>query len=455
MRRTELSPATFTDLYELTMAQAYWRSVRTGTATFSLMFRDLPENRGYYVAAGLTDVLDFLEAFEFTDEDIIALDNLSIFDRGFLRFLAELRFEGEVRAVPEGTVCGPESPVLEVTAPVIQAQIVETFLLNQIHVHSLLTTKASRVVHAAQGKTVVDFGARRTQGTDAAEALARASYLAGFAGTSNVQPGARYGIPLFGTMAHSFVESFPTEEEAFRAYAETFPDRTTLLVDTYSTENGLRNAVKIGLGMKKRVQRLNAVRLDSGDLGQLARTARRMLDEAGLGEVQVFASGGLDEFSIDALVSSGAPIDGFGVGTKVGVSADAPALDCAYKLVAYEGRPVMKLSAGKRSLPGAKQVFRKTDADGVLAGDVVGTADEAAPESTRPLLEVVMENGRRVRQEPGLDELRERFREEFARLPERHKALKNPTPYPTSVSTRLKELTERVTAETKEREGLS
>lgn len=454
MRITDRTPTTFIDLYELTMAQTYWSSDHTGSATFSLVFRKYPENRGYYLTAGLAAVLNFLESFEFADEDIIALDNLNQFNRKFLRFLSGVRFTGQVRAMPEGTICGEQTPVLEVTAPIIQAQIIETFLLNQFNLHSTLATKASRVIHVAKGKTIIDFGARRTQGINAAEAFARSSYLVGFAGTSNIHAGISYGIPVVGTMAHSFVQSYTTELESFRAYAESFPDKTTVLVDTYSTKNGLRNSIRLALEMKQRGQKLNAVRLDSDDLDHLSRQARKMLDNAGLEEVKIFASGGLDEYSVGELVSSGAPIDGFGVGTKVAVSADVPAMDSAYKLVAFEGRPVLKLSKGKQSLPGVKQVYRQADTQGMFRGDLVTQVDEVAPVGDRPLLEVVMQHGEKVRSDPSLCELRSRFREEFARLPEKYKSLTNPTHYPVSISRQLQELTNQVTKEIHAKEKL-
>lgn len=448
------SLTTFTDLYQLTMAQAYWRSGHTATATFSMTFRGYPKDRGYYVAAGLQDVLTYLEGLQFTQDDIGLLDGLGMFDKAFLGFLSQVRFEGDVRALAEGTICAHDAPVIEVTAPIIQGQFAETYILNQINLQTMLATKASRCVFAARDKYVVDFGARRIHGTDAANKFARVSYIAGFAGTSNVQAGLTYGIPLYGTMAHSFVTSFEQEVDSFRAYAKTFPNGTTLLVDTYSTEQGVRNAIKVGLEMAQRGYTLRAVRLDSGDLLELSRLARRVLDEAGLRTVQVFASGGLDEFSLEGLVSAGAPIDGFGVGTKVGVSADAPWTDCAYKLVEYDSRPVLKLSPGKATLPGPKQVYRRQAEDGMLLGDTITDASSSPAPDARPLLELVMKDGKRLRPDPSLNEVRESFRREFAALPEPHKALRSPTPYPSQISPDLELITEEASAEARLREGL-
>ncbi len=443
----ELSTSLFTDLYELTMAQAYWKSGVTGDATFSLFIRRYPPDRAYFVFAGLEDILDYLESLRFTEGDIEHLSRLSdssrtersrsIFEDGFLDYLAGLRFTGSVRAMPEGSIFFTDEPVIEVSGPVIEAQLVETFLVNQANLQTILATKASRVIHAARGRTVVDFAARRTHGTEAASKLARASYMAGFASTSNVLAGGLYGIHISGTMAHSFVTAFEDETEAFRAYARAFPDSTTLLVDTYDTLEGVRKAIVVAREMKRRGHSLRAVRLDSGDLLDLSLKTRALLDDAGLPEAQVFASGGLDEFEVDELLKAGAPIDGFGVGTLVGVSADAPWTDCAYKLVEYDGRPALKLSSGKQTLPGPKQVYRFGEAH--YQRDVIARASEAI-EGATPLLAEVMRGGKRTAPSPTLKELRERFAREFARLPDRHKALRSPEPYNVSVSQDLEKL---------------
>ena len=441
MPRSKLSLGLFTDLYELTMAQAYWQSGKTAQATFSLFFRKYPPDRAYFVFAGLQDILEYLEGFHFTNDDIAFLRSINQFDDSFLSYLGKLRFTGSVRAMPEGTVFFANEPVVEVTGPVIEAQIVETFLVNQVNVQSMLAAKASRVMHAAQGRDIVDFAARRTHGTDAAAKLARVCYMAGFAGTSNVLAGGIYGIPISGTMAHSFVTTFEDEIDSFRAYARSFPDSSIFLVDTYDTLDGTRKAITVAKEMRRQGHELRAIRLDSGDLLDLSLKARLLLDEAGLNDVQVVASGGLDEFAVDALLKAGAPIDGFGVGTKVGVSADAPWTDCAYKLVEYDGRPTLKLSFEKQTLPGPKQVYRFRDEDRKYQRDVIALADEPPPtKEAEPLLSEVMRNGKPTSPHPNLKELRERFASEFACLPDRHKTLKTPEQYDVGITDALESL---------------
>jgi nicotinate phosphoribosyltransferase len=452
MTDTAPSPALFADLYELTMAQAYWRSGTTAPATFSLFVRAYPPDRGYFIAAGLEGVLDYLEHFRFTPADLDSLHGLGRFNDQFLDVLAGLRFTGDVRALPEGTVFFVNEPVLEVTAPVIEAQLVETFLVNQVNVQTLLATKAARVRHAARDRQVIDFAARRCHGTEAADLFARAGYLAGFDGTSNTRAGARFGIPVSGTMAHSFVCCYPSEAESFRQFARSFPDATILLVDTYDTVAGVRKAAAVAAELRRQGHELRAVRLDSGDLRGLSVQARRILDEAGLPGVKVFASGGLDEYEVDELLRAGAPIDGFGVGTRVGVSADAPLTDCAYKLVQYAGRPVLKLSPKKQTLPGPKQVYRYRGAAGQYDYDVIAGADEPAPLGAEPMLTPVMARGKRLQPAEPLATARERFRREFAALPDGHKALRSPARYEVRVSSRLEALTRHVVEETKRRE---
>ena len=429
----------FTDLYELTMAQAYWQAGVTAEACFSMFARRLPTNRGYLVFAGLEDMLDALSGLRFSEGDIAQLRSMGLFDEGFLEYLSGLRFTGCARAMPEATVFFANEPVLEVTASVIEAQIVETLLLNLFNTHTMLATKAARVVEAADGRTVVDFAARRTQGIDAATKLARAAYIAGFAGTSNVLAARRYDIPAVGTMAHSFITSFDSEIEAFSAYAESFPDNSTFLVDTYDTLEGIRNAITVAKRMREQRRELNAIRLDSGDLLALSVEGRAMLDAAGLSHVQVLASGGLDEFQVADLVREGAAIDGFGVGTNVGTSADYPWLDCVYKMVEYDGKPTMKLSEDKETLVGAKQVFRRVDADGMYAEDVIGSADEPAPDGAAALLSDVMKGGKRLHEAPSLDGLRERWSGELERLPAAHRRIRSPDEYPVLVSDTLRE----------------
>ena len=432
-----------TDLYELNMAASYLRRSMTGQATFSLFVRALPPGRGFLVAAGLADCLQFLEDFSFTPEDLSYLRQARGYREETLRAFASLRFTGEVRAVPEGRVVFAGEPLLEVTAPVAEAQLAETVLLNHVTFQTAVATKAARCVLAAGGAQLVDFSFRRTQGIDAGLAVARASAIAGFAATSNVAAARRHGLAAAGTMAHSFIEVFDDEQQAFTAFAADFPGMTTFLVETYDTGRGVRNAIEV-------IRRLRlpgpvGVRLDSGDLAALARMARAMLDEAGLGDARIFASGSLDEYAIADLVAAAAPIDAYGVGTKMGVSADAPYLDSAYKLVSYDGRPVMKLSAGKTSPPGAKQVYRGPD------GDVLALRDEPPPPGHQPLLVPVMRQGQRVSAPEPLTAAVQRCRADLAWLPLTARALRDPVPVPVRISEQLKTLQDQVTRDLRRR----
>jgi nicotinate phosphoribosyltransferase len=401
-----------TDLYELTMLDAYFAHGINGIAVFDLFVRRLPPARNYLVACGLEDVLHYLETFSFSARHLSYLKSLNRFPDSFLRHLQKLRFTGDVYAVPEGTVVFPNEPIVEIVAPLPQAQIVETFIMNQIHVQSLAATKAARVVAAASGRKVVDYGLRRIHGTDAGLKMARAFYIAGVDATSNVLAGETYGIPVSGTMAHSFVQAHDTEYEAFRRFVESFPE-ATLLVDTYDTLDGVENVIRLAgeLGANFRVA---GIRLDSGDLSFLAKEARRILNDAGLANVKIFASSSLDEYRIEELLSAGAPIDGFGVGTHMGTSADVPFLDTVYKLVEYSGIPRMKLSPGKTVLPGRKQVFREF-VDGTATHDVIASFGEDLPGT--PLLKPVMQAGRRTGPVPSLDDSRSFCRDSINQLP--------------------------------------
>ena len=424
--------ALFTDLYEVTMAQAYWAEGMSGIAVFETFFRKLPHGRSYIMAAGFPDVLDFLETFGFDDDDLQYLRALGAFSDEFLDWLSGVRFTGDVWAVPEGTVLFPNEPIVQVIAPIVEAQLVETFVLNQVHLQSVIASKAARVVDAARERMVVDFGARRAHGTDAALKVGRTSYLAGAVGTSNLLAARQYGIPAFGTMAHSFVQAFGNEVDAFDAFVRLYPG-TTLLVDTYDTLRGVDLVIEVARRLGERFK-VNAVRLDSGDLGALSKAARAKLDAAGLTDVGIFASSGLDEYRIAALLDDGCPIDGFGVGTKLVVAEDVPALDMAYKLVEYGGVGRTKLSSGKVIYPGRKQVFRRVD-DGVFAGDTLGKPDEAL--GGEPLLVPVMRNGRRISgADPGLEAARGRARQQIDSLPPQLRALDDAGwSYPVDVST--------------------
>jgi len=425
--------ALFTDLYELTMAQAYQAEGMDQIAVFELAFRQLPRNRNYVVAAGFQDVLDFLTGFHFSVEELGYLRFNGEFSQMFLKGLERLRFTGDVYAVPEGTLVFPNEPLLQVIAPIAEAQLIETFVLNQVHFQSVAATKAARVVSAAQGRAIIDFGSRRSHGTDAALKVARATYLAGGDGTSNVLAGKLYGIPVFGTMAHSYIQAHDDESASFDSFARLYPE-TTLLVDTYDTLAGVRKVIELSQKLGGRFQ-VRAVRLDSGDLGGLAVDTRRMLDEAGLQRVKIFASSGLDEYKIQKLVQSGAPIDAFGVGTKLAVIADAPDLDMAYKLVEYGGKGRLKLSAKKLLYPGRKQVFRQIE-NGEMVRDVIGRFDE--PLAGEPLLKPLLLCGQPVTRIE-LTESRRCLQSELKRLPDHLHGLQSaPTPYPVHFSEQLK-----------------
>lgn len=440
----------FADWYELTMAQAYFDRRMFGPAVFSLFVRNLPANRGYLVCAGLEEGLEFLENLHFSAASIAFLRATGRFRGEFLDYLAGLRFRGSVRALPEGRLYFGNAPLLEVTAPIIAAQLAETWLINRLNFQSLQATSAARCVAAAQGRAVSDFGARRSPGAEAALTMARAGYIAGFQSTSNALAAQRYGIPPAGTMAHSYITAFPREIDAFRAYAAAFPQRAILLLDTYDTIAGAHNAAIVGREMAAAGQRLAGVRLDSGDYAHLSRQVRAILDAAGLNSAQIVASGGLDEYGIDELVRGGAPIDIFGVGTKVSVSAEAPYTDMSYKLVSYGGEPVMKLSPGKVSPPGAKQVYRQRDGAGQFRRDVAALDTEKLP-GGEPLLETAMIAGRRTRPAPTLAEMRERFQRDFGQLPEPYRRLRRPPRYPVEFSPALQQLTNRVQGKLLER----
>jgi nicotinate phosphoribosyltransferase len=433
-----------TDLYELTMAASYYDHGMFSPATFSLFIRDYPSDRAYFVNAGLEDVLTYLESFHFSDDDLKYLKSMGLFPQDFLEYLRNLQFTGDVYAIPEGRLFFKDEPVVEVTAPIIEAQLVESFVINRMNLQVTIATKASRCVHAAKGRRLVDFSLRRTQGTDAGLKVARASYVAGFNGTSNVLAGERYGIPVSGTMAHSFITSFEEEEEAFRAFSETFPQNTVLLIDTYDTVSGAKKAVAVAKEMKDRGHSLRGVRLDSGDMAELSKKVRDIFDKEGLEDVQIFASGGFDEFKIARLLERGAKIDAFGVGTKMGVSADAPYNDIAYKLVKYDGRPVLKLSTGKKTLVDEKQVFR-TKKNGRLVKDCIALRHEEQP--GEPLLAPVMEKGQRRREADPLEAIRKRYLEEFDTLDASHKSLEKPETYPVELAPELKSLQDEVVHE--------
>ncbi len=408
-----------TDLYELVMADSYLRHHMNEPATFDLFIRGLPEHRAFLVSAGLEPVLCYLDELRFGEEQIAYLAGLRIFSDAFLDYLRTFRFHGDVWAIPEGELFFPPEPLLEITAPRIEAQLVETFLLNTLTFQVMIASKASRVVLAASGRGVVDFSPRRDHGADAALKVARASFIAGCVGTSNVLAGMEYGIPVYGTMAHSYVMSFPDELSAFRAFARDFPGNAILLIDTYETMGGARNAVTVAREMAARGQRLRGVRIDSYDtieqLAALSRRVRAIFDEAGLPDTQIFLSGDLDEYRIAELLAHGAAAGAFGVGTRMGTSEDAPNLGGVYKLVEDAGGPKVKLSTGKATLPGRKQVWRVRGGDGGIS-DTIALRDEPPPTGAAPLLAPVMTGGRAVRAET-LQAMRDRCQQRLVGLP--------------------------------------
>ncbi|MEM2355593.1 MAG: nicotinate phosphoribosyltransferase [Candidatus Bathyarchaeia archaeon] len=443
-----------TDLYELTMCASYFEHRKFEPATFDLFIRRLPPNRSYFLFAGLEQVLLFLEKMRFTEQHIEYLKSLGFKD-DFLDYLRRFRFSGDVWAIPEGTVVFPNEPLIRVTAPIIEAQLIETFLLNTINLQTTIATKASRVVYAAQGRPVIEFGLRREHGTDAGMKVARASYIAGCSGTSNVLAGMVYGIPVFGTMAHSFVMFFSNELESFRAFAKTFPDKSTLLIDTFDNIGGALNAIKVAKELENQGFKLRGVRIDSGDLVAISREVRRLLDENGLSYVQIFASGDLDEYRIEELLNKGAKIDAFGVGTKMGTSADRPYVDIIYKLCEKADEkgmfaPIMKLSERKATLPGRKQVFRFADDKGYFVKDVIALEGEEV--GGEPLLVKVMEGGRIVYDLPSLEEIRKRALDNLARLPDKYKRLRGAAKYPVRLSPKLRRLIKELSIKLRETE---
>jgi len=428
--------ALLTDLYELTMLQSYFDEGMNGIAVFDLFIRRLPENRNYFVACGLDHVLDYLEAFCFSADAVEYLQSLNRFSSAFLGSLRDLRFTGDVYGVPEGTVIFPNEPILEIVAPLPEAQIIETFVMNQIQLATMAASKAARVARAARGKSVVDFGARRMHGADAGVKEPRAFYIGGVDATSSVLAGRIYGIPLSGTMAHSYIQAFDDEKDAFRRFLRAYPD-AVLLVDTYDIKKGVERVIDLAREMGSGF-RVSGVRLDSGDLAREAREVRIMLDRAGLNRVQVFVSSSLDEYAIERLLASGAPIDGFGVGAHLATSSDAPVLDTAYKLVEYAGRPKLKLSESKSTLPGRKQILRQKTS-GKAVRDVIGLRSEEL--SGEPLLIPVMSKGRRIQPAETLDICRNRCCAELKSLPDELLSLsKADAPYPVEVSAGLERL---------------
>ena len=444
---TERPSALLTDLYQINMMQAYLDRGATDTAVFELFARNLPSRRGFLVAAGLAQALQFLETLRFSAAEIEWLRSTERFRPNLIEYLSAFRFTGDVHAVPEGTVFFANEPILRITAPLPQAQFVESRLVNIIHYQTLIAAKAARMMLAAPDKVLVDFGFRRAHGAEAGLMAARASYLTGFAGTATVLAGEEFGIPIYGTMAHSFIESFDDESAAFAAFAQSRPDNLVLLIDTYDVEAAARKVVALAPKLAQAGITIRGVRLDSGDLVTLSRRVRAILDAGGLQAVTIFASGGLDEDHLTMFAKADAPIDGLGIGTAMTTSADAPSLDIVYKLQEYAGVPRRKRSTNKATWPGRKQVWRRYGAGGKMASDLLALetpSREVAKHEGEPLVRLVMQNGKRLALAPSLHDIRAHSKREFERLPQPLRRLEPAASYPVEVAKALRELAEEV-----------
>jgi nicotinate phosphoribosyltransferase len=445
-----MTPATsplLTDLYELNMVQAYLDRGDDKEAVFEFFVRRLPARRGFLLAAGLDDALNYLETLQYSKADIDWLKSTGRFRKNLLDYLSGFRFTGDVHAIPEGSVCFPNEPLLRITAPLLQAQLVETRLINILHFQTLIASKAARMVLAAPGKILSDFGLRTAHGAEAGLYSARASYIAGFAGAANVQAGERYGIPIVGTMAHSFVQVHDDEMTAFDNFARARPEGVILLIDTYDTEAGARKVVELAPRLKADGISIRGVRIDSGDLTAMARKVRCILDDGGLKDVIILVSGGIDEDVLAGMMGAAAPIDGFGVGVNLATSQDVPAFDCAYKLQEYAGKPKRKLSEGKQTWPGRKQVWRVYDADGRMRGDILSLETDKQP--GEQLIVPVMRAGKRVAPTPALAQIRERAARDLARLPKPLRKLETGATYPVTVADALTALAAQADAKTR------
>lgn len=438
---TRTTSGLLTDLYELTMLDAYLAADMHEEAVFEFFVRRLPDKRNFLIAGGLEQLLDYLEGLSFEPAELEWLESTGKFTPKLLDYLEHFRFRGEVRAMPEGSVFFADEPVVQVIAPLPEAQLIETRLINLIQFQTMIASKAVRSVLAAPDKLLVGFGLRRAHGAEAGLLAARAEYLVGFAGTSNVLAAMEFGVPMYGTMAHSFIQAHASELEAFEHFACTYPDKTVLLIDTYNTLAAARAVTELAHRLSPEGIHIGAVRLDSGDLRELAIRVRRILDEGGCEDIGIFASGSLDEHRL-AKDFAGVPIDGFGIGTRLDVSADAPYFDCAYKIEEYAGIARRKRSSGKSTWPGRKQVYRRFDADGRMCGDVITLLVDI--DDGKPLLEQVMRNGMRVTAQPTLADLRAQAAASLDTLPEALRDLFGQAPYPVEVSDSIRALAEEI-----------
>src|SRR6478672_517151 len=440
------SPLT-TDLYELNMVQAYLDHREDKRAVFEFFVRRLPARRSFLLAAGLADALAYLETLHFSSSEIDWLKSTGRFRGNLIDYLAGFRFTGDVHAIPEGTVCFPNEPLIRITAPLPMAQLVETRLINILHFQTMIASKAARMVLAAPGKILSDFGLRTAHGAEAGLFSARASYIAGFTNAANVLAGERYGIPIVGTMAHSFVQVHGDESTAFESFARSRPEGVVLLIDTYDTEAGVRKVVQLAPKLKADGINIRGVRIDSGDLGAMAKKVRAILDAGGLSDVIIVVSGGINEDVLQTMTASKAPIDGYGIGVNLDASIDAPSLDCAYKLQEYAGTPRRKLSEGKVTWPGRKQVWRSYGADKRMREDVLSLDDDSQQGET--LVALAMRGGKRVATAPTLAQVRERAARNLAALPEPLRKLKAAPEYPVTISEKLSALAARMDKKTR------
>jgi len=447
MADTDFGPgdsALLTDLYQLTMLDAYLARDMRDEAVFEFFCRRLPKNRSFLMAAGLEQLLDYLEKLTFSETELNWLETTGRFSDKLLGYLQDFRFSGEVRAMPEGTIFFANEPIVQVIAPLPEAQLIETRLINLLHFQTLIASKAARCVLAAPGKLLVDFGLRRAHGAEAGLLAARASYIAGFAGTSTVLADAEFGIPIYGTMAHSFIQAHDTEVDAFEHFARTYPQGSVLLIDTYDTLAAARKVTGLAARLRPQNIHVRGVRLDSGNLPALAREVRSILDAGDCEDVTIFCSGSLDEYAL-ARDFVGIPVDGYGIGTHLDVSEDAPYLDCAYKIEEYAGTPRRKKSAGKQTWPGRKQVYRQYDANGRIVNDILAQADEVV--GGQPLLESVMRDGHRLQPVPSLASARDSAAKQLAEIPAEMRDPFATTAYPVTVSTKLQVLAKQIDSE--------
>jgi nicotinate phosphoribosyltransferase len=436
--------ALLTDLYQLRMLQCYYEYGMEDTAVFEFFVRRLPEHRNFMLFAGLEQVIEYLENLRFRQDELEWLERSGRFDAGFVNRLKELRFSGDVHAMAEGTIFFPDEPVLRITAPLPEAQLIESRLINILHYQTLIASKAARCRLVAPDKTLIDFGMRRAHGAEAALLAARANYIAGFDGTATVQAEQDFGIPIFGTMAHSYIQAHQSELQAFENFSHSHPDNVVLLIDTYDPRRGAEKVVRLAGSLRKEGIAIKAVRLDSGELLELAAAVRRILDDGGCGDIALFASGDLDEYRVAELLDSGCPVDAFGIGTRLNISEDSPSLDCVYKLQEYAGQARRKRSEGKATWPGRKQVYRRRATNGRFDGDLVTLASDACDDG-EALIAPMMHKGKRIKPAETLESIRERSRDQLVSLPKHLTALAaSPQRYPVNISSELKDLAEQV-----------